>query len=208
MRSACSVAVSSVLWLALVCGCIPSEPQNTPDQAGAITTLPNEQPGAIIIQQSATTAQHLGAVGGAASVPAGPQSTMRVDMDKKVAINVGVQVAPMKDGLGYTIRGSFGLAGTITKAAPEDPEWTLAAEFAFETGGYIVGAPYVTAVQDMVIGLQSATLREGSGEVLVNIPITMPPKDATLAKGIHKVPVSAKVRAGKDARFTILLLPG
>lgn len=115
--------------------------------------------------------------------------------------NAMVQAAKLPDG-SYSIKGSYGLEGTLKTAGPN--LWKLDAKFSFPTGGYRVGEPYVTAFGESLDNPETDLLGY-TGLIMINIPLQLPPKDAMLTQAVQEVPISLDIHAGPDANFTVVL---
>lgn len=183
-----------------VTGCIPSKPPA--DQAEPAAAVPEPQ-------VSVTPAAIEGAAGNSANSPETPASSgdskLVLDMESGPEANTGVQVSPMEDGKGYTLRGSLGLTGTITRPQPEVDEWVLSAEFAFPSTGFTVGDPYSTFVDNFMVGGSELSVEHSTKLALITIPVKLPARSAEIKKEVTKVPVTLKVNAAKDVQFAVLL---
>jgi len=183
-----------------VTGCIPSKPPA--DQAEPAAEVPEPQ-------VSVTPAEIGGAAGTSAKSPETPaasgDSKLVLDMENGPEANTGVQVVPMEDGKGYSLRGSLGLTGTITQPRPEVDEWTLSAEFAFPSTGFMVGEPYSTFVDNFMVGGNKLSVERSTRMALITIPVRLPARSAEVKKEITKIPVTLKINAGKDVQFAVLL---
>lgn len=166
-----------MLFVALLEGCIPSEPAAPPEAP------PKAPP---------VESREAGISGRMTGIPQ--------------ATDVGVQVLPLENGQGYRFRGSFGLTGTITKAAP-DADWILNGEFRFRTGGYIVGELFFSPLDSMIISSSGVTMEQGNSNLMVvSIPIQQPKSGAAVAE--QRVPISATIPGGKDLQFMLVLVGG
>ncbi len=124
------------------------------------------------------------------------------------ATDVGVQVLPQENGRGYRFRGSFGLTGTISKAAP-DADWILAGEFRFKTGGYTVGELFFSPLDTMKLSSKGLSLEHGDATLMVvSIPVQQPRSGAAVIEGEQRVPISAAIPGGDDLKFMLVLVGG
>jgi len=149
----------------------------------------------------------------AASPEAPPAESRKASISGSVAgvpqaTDVGVQVLPQENGHGYRFRGSFGLTGTITKAAP-DADWILSGEFRFKTSGYSVGELFFSPLGDMRISDKGLSLEQrDSSLMVVSIPVQQPRSGAAVTEGEQRVPISAAIPGGDDLKFMLVLVGG
>ncbi|MBI2433246.1 MAG: hypothetical protein HYV26_10275 [Candidatus Hydrogenedentes bacterium] len=176
-----------MLAMCALAGCIPSAPVE-----GA-PPLPTGKPGAALPALPEPAAK-AGASGG------GGMGLHLFDVEQS---NAGVQVLERQDGRGYDVKGTFGLDGTILKD-PATPEWTFQAKFAFPTGGYTVGKPYLSSL-GVPISESGEDLLDFHGTLILNVPVTLPAPGAVTTQAIEEVPVSMQFTAAPDVKFVVAL---
>ncbi|MBX7258860.1 MAG: protease complex subunit PrcB family protein [Candidatus Hydrogenedentes bacterium] len=89
---------------------------------------------------------------------------------------------------GYTFKGPYGLAGTLTYGADG---WSLNGVFQFPTGGYRVS------------GVDVNVLKSLPEQVHITIYVSSPPKDAMTTQVITEVAINRAISVSSSARFAI-----
>lgn len=146
----------------------------------------------------------------ASTVPVAPANGTNgqgFSLDGVEAANAGVRVYRKAGTSEYQVEGSYGLKGSITRTAPESPEWVFSGSFNFATSGFTVGEPWIGALGAEVSNVEDALL-DFQGTIIINIPVTLPPADAVLEEQPREVPVHLTVRSANPYTFVVILATG
>lgn len=189
-----------VLAVLILAGCIPS---GSSDGTPASPPPPELDPA--VGQQ---VARQLPA---AQDGPSGITTTTNAPAGKSPLVSqpltVAVQLTPLSGQPGFSLTGKYGFKGTLTPANPEATEWTLKAEFTFESSGYEVGIPSVIPLVTAYVSQTSVKMPPPGEAYLLTIPLT-PPAAPPAAKAAVTVPVTARITAPRNAKFTVVISQG
>ena len=122
---------------------------------------------------------------------AGDAQTLSMQTAESVpgAVNASIQVAKVEGKLEYLVTGAFDLAGTISKATPESPEWVFAGNVTFPTSGYSIHQLYSTGQP------------ETNGTILVFVPVSLPAVGAAVNQEPETHSFELKIPGGNEAAF-------
>ena len=171
---------------AALSGCIPSAPE--PEKAAAPAASPAPAEG----KPPVTT--HTVVEEGKA------HSELAVNPDTRP--NASIEVSPLPDGKGYSLRGTFNLSGTITPAGPG--KWLLKAEYRVAEADFSAGTPMITALGEVGPGAGGdVAVTQNPQMVLVDLPVSPPSAPAPEGAALRRVPVEAEIAAPDHAAFNV-----
>ncbi|MBI2426004.1 MAG: hypothetical protein HYV27_24480 [Candidatus Hydrogenedentes bacterium] len=200
-----ALAGAALLLLALS-GCIPDEkPFEVPAPEAPVAPMPAEMGAEAPAPSPVEDLIEAVPVGKPADQPG--QSKMDLSLDTQNTVNSGVEVSPLPDKKGFRVRGTYNLEGTILPSETDPESWTFSATFTFPSAGYAVQEPYANVLDTMILSAEAATLKAGSGDMIViTIPVHSPRKDEAAAQVQTEVKTSLTFKASPSAQFTAVLL--
>ncbi len=193
--------------------CIPSQPtpQNPPEMVESnASSVPNPPPNPPEQPTVSTTKNK--------PTETTPNQVAQIPKDKKAKTTLrfgtadsgfpfSIQQTPLVDQEGFSIKGSFGLSGTITRPDKTKDLWILAGQFELPSKDYQIGevtydilnAPieYYTQKQPLPPNFVP--------QVMITIPVKLPP-NAKDEKGEIKVPFRLEIPVSEKAQFMITLV--
>jgi hypothetical protein len=110
----------------------------------------------------------------------------------------------MKDGGGFTFKGTFNLSGTIVPSGPG--KWKLNGQFSVAEPDFEIGTPLATTMgsfgntKDGVTGMVT-----NASLVMIDIPVRPPAVRAPEGMAPRSIPVSLDIDAPPNAQFTVTL---
>lgn len=84
--------------------------------------------------------------------------------------------------------------------------WIFRGKFVFPHAGYSVGQVFVNVLRTMTVGVGAPQMSGESDTVLINIPVTLPQKDAQYAQVLTEVPVETEIDAPENAVFHVVVV--
>ncbi len=192
-------AVPVLAAILLLSGCIPSEPKNTETPV----------PAAAEYAPSAAPAAVNGADVPSVQTPAPeqtrdgqPVASLKIDPLGKA--NASVAVESVKDGGGFTFKGTFNLSGTIIATGPG--KWKLSGQFSVAEPDFEIGTPLATAMGTFSTGTDgTAGMSTNAALVLIDIPVRPPAARAPEGTAPRNIPVLLDFDAPDNAQFTVTL---
>lgn len=194
--------------------CIPSQPtpHPTPEKAEPATSpVPNLSPQNLPEKPTISTTENKPAETTSSQVAQIPK-----DKRAKTTLRFGtaesgfpfsIQQTPLENQEGFSIKGSFGLSGTITRPDKTKDLWVFAGQFELPSEDYQIGevtydilnAPieYYTQKQPLPPNFVP--------QVMITIPVKLPPH-AKDEKGEIKVPFRLEIPVSEKANFIITLI--
>ncbi len=106
----------------------------------------------------------------------------------------------MKDGGGFSVRGSFDLDGTIVPNGPG--KWKLSGQFSVSESDFAVGVPIASAMGSFG---GSTGMNTDTALFLIDIPVRPPAANAAAGTARHSVPFSLDIAAPAKAQFSVTL---
>jgi len=101
-------------------------------------------------------------------------------------------IVPIDGGPDLRVTGAYGLEGELI--APEgDTPWIFDAQSTFRTGGFSVGAPEVVVLESF------------PEQVIIRLPVAVPPPGSAVTQVITEVPVTASIDVSADAIFDVVI---
>jgi len=191
-------------------GCIPSEPAPKNQNGNGATTPVLELP---LFPDTPDEAAGETIDGPPALVEEAPlePGKSRVKMDLQPGINAGVRVSHI-DNDGFLVEGQLGAGSpsklTATIMPQADGGWLLDGAFTFATGGYSVGEPFTSFLDDRVLGSDNPAHIQQTNIFVITIPVSTPPADAIVTKAIETRPISLFIDAPKNVEFSVILISG
>ena len=183
-----------VVLMLLFAGCIPSAPEPKPARAPA----PAEVQAAPVATDTAAKP----------SVPAEPASTVAtgqphasLNIDPSAAPNASVTVESLKDGAGFSVRGTFNLEGMIVPNGAG--KWKFSGQFSMAETDFAVGVPAAATM-----GTFSPTgvgMSMDASVVMITLPVRPPASKAAEGSAPRTIPFSLDFDAPEKAQFTVCL---
>lgn len=196
--------------------CIPSQPpQSTPTQTSPTSQLqtPPSQ-----TQQTSTDTKNQPTQQTNNLSPQQPPNppTLQSPQKSHQTLNLGspdkgipytIQVAPLPNNEGFSVQGSFGLSGTITRPEKDKDLWIFTGQFEFPSDKFKLGKidynvinaplPYYTEKKPLPSDFPA--------QVFISIHITIPP-DAKDEKGEFKTPFKIEMPLPKSSQFIVSMV--
>jgi hypothetical protein len=132
----------------------------------------------------------------------GTEQVQSASISPNPTANVQVEVQQRADG-GYDVKGNLGLRGEIVRSGGR---WKFQGKFVFPHAGYSVGQVFVNVLRTMTVGIGAPQMSGEGDTVLINIPVTLPQKDAQFAQVVTEVPVAAEIDAPENAIFHVVVV--
>lgn len=118
--------------------------------------------------------------------------------------NASVAVESMKDGGGFSFKGTFDLSGTIVPTGPGT--WKLSGQFSVAEPDFAVGTPMATTMATFGTTKDGTTgMVTNTSLVLIDVPVRPPATRAPEGTAPRSIPISLDIEAPADAQFTVTL---
>ncbi len=195
--------------------CIPSQPpQNTLSQSSPTSQpqTPSSQP-----QQISTDTKNQPAhqTNTQPQQPPNPP-THQPPQKSHHTLNLGspakgipynIQVASLPNDEGFSVQGSFGLSGTITRPEKDKDLWIFTGQFEFPSDKFKLGKiDYNVINAPLTYYTEKKSLpSDFPAQVFISIHITIPP-DAKDEKGEFKTPFKIEMLLPKSSQFIVSMV--
>lgn len=205
-----------VILMISIAACIPSKSEAPPpkEQPGAPTSLSQPEPLELTPTNNqnddkahdtktsnvAVSLAELSSNGleGSGNTPSDIQKIEEMSLNQG-----GVLLYAAKDGLGYDVKGAYGLTATL-KPDELGVTWVLDGKFEQKTEGFQIGEPKVGGVTD---GLPFQTSIQMRGLIMITIPVVLPDINAIETGDTYTTPIHYTVEAEPNATFIINMMP-
>ncbi|HOL18757.1 MAG TPA: hypothetical protein PLT82_08180 [Candidatus Hydrogenedens sp.] len=208
------VSLFIVIFSTLFSACIPSTPpqgdikvetnSGQPSEISGVSPTSSTTP----IQETAppTTKDNESAKPDEKNKQKVNKSTIRFGMPG-AGIPFSIQQSPLVGDDGFSIKGSFGLSGTITRPDKNKDLWVFAGQFEFPSEEYKAGEPsYIIINAPAEYYSQNKPLDPSFiPQVMITIPMKLP-KDAKDEKGNVKVPFRIEIPVSAKAKFMFTMV--
>lgn len=196
--------------------CIPSQPtpQKPPEMAEPGTpSVPTPPPQNPPEQTSTSTTENKSDT---TAVKQTSETSNPTDKKSKATVRFGVagagfpfsiQQTPLVGQEGFSIKGSFGLSGTITRPDPTKDLWVFSGQFELPSEDYKIGeVTYDVLNAPIEYYTQKKPLPPNLiPQVMITIPVKLPP-NAKDEKGNIKIPFRLEIPVSAKAQFLFTLV--
>lgn len=205
-----------LFFCSIFCSCIPSQPtpQKPPEMAKPeIPSVPNPPLQNPPEKTSASATENK-----SDTTTAKQPSETPIPRDKKAKATVrfgvpgagfpfSIQQTPLPDEGGFSIQGSFGLSGTITRPDKNKDLWVFSGQFELPSEDYKIGeVTYDILNAPIEYYTEKKPLPPSFiPQIMITIPVKLPP-DAKDEKGNVKVPFHLEIPVSAKAQFLFTLV--
>ncbi len=212
MKSSSFFLLCLVSLFIITGACIPSQPvpQNTTPEDTSISEPPTQSP-PVQTDSSTSGNKSVDTVTAEKKQPPLPaekksHTTMRFGQPG-AGFPFSIQQTPLVDQEGFSIKGSFGLSGTITRPDKSKDLWVFAGQFELPSEEYKIGeVTYDIINAPIEYYTQKKSLPSSFvSQVMITIPVKLPP-NAKDEKGDVKVPFRLEIPVSPKAKFLFTMI--
>lgn len=216
MRKKKFVFINLFLLISFLSSCIPSQPtpqkpsEMTGSDASSVSTPPSvgssPQPPAPVAENKVPKPVQGQAIQTSPPADKKARATVRFGMPG-AGFPFSIEQTPLVDQEGFSIKGSFGLSGTITRPDKTKNLWVFTGQFELPSEEYKVGeVTYDILNAPIEYYTQKKPLPPSLiPQVMITIPIKLPP-NAKDEKGGIKVPFRLEIPVPEKSQFLFTLI--